>query len=87
MVINGYQLEMPLQSTNATLIDGNVFKMYLYVRVNLSPVKLKSHNKKRMGISKPNVFDKPELIQYIMTDYGQDLKPLSLKMSITILLI
>lgn len=76
VVINGYQLEMPLQSTNATLIDGNVFKC-TYTLGEPFPSEIKSHNKNEVGNIKTKCFDKPELIQYIMTDYGQDLKPLS----------
>lgn len=76
VIINGYQLEMPLQSTNATLIDGNNFQC-TYALGEPFPAEIRSRNRNDNGNIKTKCFDKPEIVEYIRTDYGEDLKPLS----------
>lgn len=74
VVINGYQLVMPLQSTNATLIDGNVFQC-TYKLGEPFPTEITTHNKNNNGNIMTKCFDKPEIVEYIMKDYGESLKP------------
>ena len=76
VVINGYQLEMPLQSTNATLIDGNVFKC-TYALGEAFPAEIRINDRNNDGNIKSKCFDKSEIINYFMTDYGEDLRPQS----------
>lgn len=76
VIINGYQVELPVQSTNATLIDGNAFQCTYPLGIPF-PDEIKSHNHNEKGNIKTKCFDKPEIIQYFMDNYGEDLKPLS----------
>ncbi|MEQ4923099.1 hypothetical protein [Proteus hauseri] len=76
VVINGYQLELPLQSTNATLIDGNIFEC-TYALGEAFPAEIRSRNRNNDGNIKSKCFDKPEIVNYFLTDYSENLQPQS----------
>lgn len=74
VTINGYELEMPLKSSNATVIDGNVFQCS-YSLGKPFPEEIKTFDKKSQGNIKSKCFDKTELLNYFETDYGEKLTP------------
>ncbi|WP_323636402.1 hypothetical protein [Pectobacterium polaris] len=72
VTINGHQLEMAARSANASVIDANMFKCS-YPLGEPFPDSIKISDKTSNGNIKSKCFDKPELIQYIETEYGEKL--------------
>lgn len=74
LIINGYEFELPVRSTNATLIDGNTFQC-TYPLGKPFPNEIRTRNKNNDGGIKNKCFDKPEFIKYISAEYAKDLNP------------
>ncbi|MBI6529507.1 hypothetical protein JEP40_10310 [Proteus vulgaris] len=74
LIINGYEFELPVRSTNATLIDGNTFQC-TYSLGEPFPNEIRTRNRNNDGGIKNKCFDKPEFIKYISAEYAKDLKP------------
>ncbi|WP_273801736.1 hypothetical protein [Proteus vulgaris] len=74
LIINGYEFELPVRSTNATLIDGNTFQC-TYPLGEPFPNEIRTRNKNNDGGIKNKCFDKPEFIKYISAEYAKDLNP------------
>ncbi|WP_193016199.1 hypothetical protein [Proteus sp. FME41] len=74
LIINGYEFELPVRSTNATFIDGNAFQC-TYTLGEPFPTEIRTRNKNNDGGIKNKCFDKPEFIKYISTEYSKDLNP------------
>lgn len=74
VIINGYEFELPVRSTNATLIDGNIFQC-TYALGEPFPNEIRTRNKNNDGGIKNKCFDKPEFIKYISAEYNKDLEP------------
>lgn len=74
ITINGYQFEMPLRSTNAVLIDHNLFNCS-YPVGEAFPDEITTSNRQSNGNIKTKCFDKTELLSYIASEYGQNLEP------------
>ncbi|AOM42549.1 hypothetical protein [Xenorhabdus hominickii] len=76
VTINGHELEMPLRSSTATVIDGNLFQCS-YPLGKPFPAEITTSNKQSVGNIKSKCFDKPELLNYFVSDYGENLAPTS----------
>lgn len=74
--INGYSFELPLRSTNAAVIDHNLFNCS-YPVGEAFPDQITTSNRQATGNIKTKCFDKPELVAYIASEYGQKLDPLA----------
>lgn len=74
--INGYQFKMPLRSTDAVVIDHNLFNCS-YPVGEAFPDEIATSNRQSNGNIKTKCFDKPELLAYIASEYGQKLDPLT----------
>lgn len=74
LIINGYEFELPVRSTNATLIDGNTFQC-TYPLGEPFPNEIRTRNKNNDDGIKNKCFDKPEFIKYISAEYAKDLNP------------
>lgn len=72
--INGYKFELPLRSTNAVVIDHNLFNCS-YPVGEAFPNEITTRNRQSAGNIKTKCFDKPELLAYIAAEYGQKLEP------------
>lgn len=74
VVINGHELEMAVRSANATVIDANIFKCD-YPLGEAFPDSITVNDRKSAGNIQSKCFDKPELIQYIATEYNENISP------------
>ncbi|MEX0423920.1 hypothetical protein KDV38_09320 [Providencia rettgeri] len=74
ITINGHELELPVRSSNATLIDGNIFRCSYPIGENF-PDSITLYDDKLDGNIKSKCFDKRELIAYLDNEYGQNLLP------------
>lgn len=73
--INGYTFELPLRSANAVVIDHNLFNCS-YPVGKAFPDQITTSNRKTTGNIITKCFDKPELLAYMASEYGQALDPL-----------
>ena len=73
--INGYTFELPLRSTNAVVIDHNLFNCS-YPVGEAFPDQITTSNRQTPGNIKTKCFDKPELLAYMASEYSQPLDPL-----------
>lgn len=74
ITINGHELELPARSSNATLIDANIFRCSYSVGESF-PDSITLYDDKLDGNIKSKCFDKHELIAYLDNEYGQKLLP------------
>lgn len=74
VTINGYELQMPVRSSNAVMIDHNLFNCSYPVGKPF-PDEITTGDRKSVGNIKTKCFDKAELVAYIASDYGQNLAP------------
>ncbi|WP_446469091.1 hypothetical protein [Xenorhabdus stockiae] len=74
VTINGHELEMPLRSSNAAVIDGNVFNCQFPLGKPF-PEEINIYDKKSQGKITSKCFDKPELLQYFLTEYDEKFTP------------
>lgn len=74
ITINGHQLELPIRSSNATLIDANIFRCSYPVGEPF-PDSITLYDDKLDGNIKSKCFDKMELIEYLANEYEQNLLP------------
>lgn len=74
VVINGHELEMAVRSANATVIDANIFKCD-YPLGEAFPDSITVNDRKSVGNIQSKCFDKPELVQYIATEYNENISP------------
>lgn len=72
--INGYRFELPLRSTNAVIIDHNLFNCS-YPVGEAFPDQITTSNRQMTGNIMTKCFDKPELLAYMASEYGQSLDP------------
>lgn len=73
--INGYTFELPLRSANAVVIDHNLFNCS-YPVGKAFPDQITTSNRQTTGNIITKCFDKPELLAYMASEYGQALDPL-----------
>ncbi|HEI8462127.1 TPA: hypothetical protein SLE68_001856 [Morganella morganii] len=76
VTINGHDLQMPVRSSNATLIDHNLFNCSYPVGTAF-PEEITTSNRQSVGNIKTKCFDKAELVAYIESDYGEKLQPVA----------
>ncbi|PHM69711.1 hypothetical protein [Xenorhabdus sp. KJ12.1] len=74
VTINGHELEMPLRSSNAAVIDGNIFNCQFPLGKPF-PEEINLYDKKSQGKITSKCFDKPELLQYFLTEYDEKFTP------------
>ncbi|WP_426577392.1 hypothetical protein ACP179_04055 [Xenorhabdus stockiae] len=74
VTINGHELEMPLRSSNAAVIDGNIFNCQFPLGKPF-PEEINLYDKKSQGKITSKCFDKPELLQYFSTEYDEKFTP------------
>ncbi|WP_437889548.1 hypothetical protein [Phytobacter sp. V91] len=74
VTINGHELQIPLRSTNAVVIDHNMFRCS-YPLGEPFPSEITTRDRKATGNIKTKCFDKPELLTYIASEYSQKLDP------------
>ncbi|MEX9296817.1 hypothetical protein AB7Z57_19885 [Providencia alcalifaciens] len=74
VTINGHELEMPIRSSNATIIDANIFRCS-YPVGEAFPESITLYDDNLDGNIKSKCFDKLELIQYIKNEYNKNLLP------------
>ncbi|WP_272677259.1 hypothetical protein ACLI07_06010 [Providencia huaxiensis] len=72
ITINGPELELPARSSNATLIDTNIFRCSYPVGESF-PDSITLYDDKLDGNIKSKCFDKQELVTYLDNEYGQSL--------------
>lgn len=74
IVINGHALNLPIRSSDSTIIDANLFGC-TYPIGEKFPDSITLNDHKLDGNIKSKCFDKLELIQYMRDEYGQNLLP------------
>ncbi|WP_369310188.1 hypothetical protein [Providencia rettgeri] len=76
ITINGYQLNLPIRSANATVIDTNLFRCS-YPIGEVFPDSITLHDDKLDGNIKSKCFDQLELVKYMANEYDQNLMPIT----------
>ncbi|GAB1438515.1 hypothetical protein MASR2M36_12670 [Providencia sp.] len=74
IVINGQALNLPIRSSNSTVIDANLFRC-TYPIGEKFPDSITLHDHKLDGNIRSKCFDKIELIKYMGDEYGVNLSP------------
>ena len=73
VTINGHELSMPVRSSDAVLIDHNLFNCS-YPLGEAFPAEITTSSKSKGNI-KTKCFDKTELLTYLTSEYGEKLEP------------
>lgn len=73
VTINGHDLNMSIRSSNAVIIDHNLFNCS-YPLGEAFPKEITTSSKSSGNI-KTKCFDKTELLAYFVSDYGEKLEP------------
>ncbi|ROP62111.1 hypothetical protein EDF81_0593 [Enterobacter sp. BIGb0383] len=73
VTINGHELSMPVRSSNAVLIDHNLFNCS-YPLGEAFPTEITTSSQSKGNI-KTKCFDKTELLAYLASEYGEKLEP------------
>ncbi|WP_323637063.1 hypothetical protein [Pectobacterium polaris] len=74
VTINGHQLEMPVRSANASVIDASMFKC-TYQLDEPFPKSIKISSRSSNGNIQSKCFDKKDMLEYLLDTYKEDLKP------------
>lgn len=78
VMINGYQLKMPLKSANAVVMGANYLPCRYPIGVPF-PEHIVVGDKNMKGNIQSKCFDKPELLSYLKQQYEMDLTPESVR--------
>lgn len=77
ITINGHDLELPIRSANAVIIDTNLFRCSYPIGEDF-PDSITLYDDKSDGNIKSKCFDQLELIKYMANEYDQNLIPATL---------
>ncbi|MBD2805276.1 hypothetical protein ABLB84_03355 [Xenorhabdus szentirmaii] len=72
VIINGHELDMPLRSNSATVIDGALFNCQFPLGKPF-PEEVTINDKTTTSSVKTKCFDKQELLGYFASEYNEDL--------------
>lgn len=76
VTINGHELDMPIRSANATVIDANLFRCS-YPVGEAFPDSITLYDDKSDGNIKSKCFDQLELLKYMASEYDKNLLPVT----------
>lgn len=75
LIINGHEVHLPIKSSNAKIIDANIFHCRYPVGVDFPRLEARNHAKHADEYIQSKCFDKSELINYFAQRHQIDLSP------------